>query len=130
MANLNPLYDPATDNAAIDPVTQMLLNQPLKSDAFTDGEQAFLNLLMAKVENKTINLYAPSCLLNVPVYEVLPLEAKGKADQNAVLMLGKIREIHGLMQLSKEPSYQVKNLVAALFEMKNRLEEHQDIFTI
>lgn len=130
MADLNPLFDPATDNAAIDPATQQILNQPLKAEAFTAEEQAFLDLLMAKIADKTINLYSPSSLLNTPVYDALPSDAKGLADQNAFVLLTKVREIYNLMQISKEPTYQVKNLVDSLFQTKKRLEEHGDIFII
>ncbi len=130
MADLNPLYDPATDNAAIDPATQQMLNQPMKAQAFSAEEEAFLNLLMAKIEDKTINLYSPSSLLNTPVYDALPTEAKGLADQNAFLLLTKVREIYNLMQISREATYQVKNLVDSLFQTKQRLEEHGDIFII
>jgi hypothetical protein len=130
MADVNPLFDPATDNAAIDPATQVLLNQPLKAQAFTGEEEQFLNMLLAKVEDKSINLYAPSSLLNTSVYEALTPEARGLADQNAVLLLTKVREIYNLMQISREPTYQIKNLVDSLFQTKKRLEEHGDIFVI
>jgi hypothetical protein len=130
MADLNPLFDPATDNAVIDPATQQILNQPLKAEAFTAEEQAFLDLLMAKIADKTINLYSPSSLLNTPVYDALPTEAKGLADQNAFVLLANVREINNLMQVSQEPTYQVKNLVDSLFQTKKRLEEHGDIFII
>jgi len=131
MVALNPLYDPATDNAVIDPAVQALINQPLKDDSgFTTEDQALLNLILQKVEDKSINLYSPSSLLNTPIYEALPPEAKGKADQNAMILLTKIREIVDLMKISQEPTYQVKNMVASLNQTKKRLEEHADIFII
>ena len=130
MADLNPLYDPATDNKPIDAATQTMLNQPLKAEAFTADEQSFLDLLMAKIADKSINLYGPSSLLNTPVYDALPSDAKGKADFNAQILLTKVREVYNLMQVSKEPTYQVKNLVDSLMQTKQRLEEHADIFII
>ena len=131
MADLNPLYDPATDNLPIDPAVQAMINQPLKDDSgFTTEDQMLLNLIMQKVEDKTINLYAPSSLLNTPVYDALSPELKGKADQNALILLGQIREIVNLMKISREPSYQIKNMVASLNQTKKRIEEHGDIFII
>lgn len=131
MADLNPLYDPKTDNLPIDPAVQSLINQPLKDESgFSDEDQAFLNLLMQKVEDGSINLYQPSSLLNSAVYESLSPEAKGKADQNAVILLGRIREIINLMKISQEPTYQLKNLVQSLRDAKDRLEEHKDSFVI
>jgi len=131
MADLNPLYDPKTDNLPIDPAVQSMINQPLKDQSgFSPEDQTLLNQLMQKVEDGSINLYQPSSLLNAAVYDTLSPEMKGKADQNAVILLGEIREIVNLMKLSQEPTYQVKNLVQSLNTAKSRLEEAGNIFII
>ena len=131
MADLNPLYDPKTDNLPIDPAVQSMINQPLKDQSgFSTEDQTLLNQLMQKVEDGSINLYQPSSLLNAAVYDTLSPEMKGKADQNAVILLGEIREIVNLMKLSQEPTYQVKNLVQSLNITKSRLEEAGNIFII
>ena len=131
MADMNPLYDPKTDNLPIDPAVQSMINAPLKDDSgFSDEDQALLNLLMQKVEDGTINLYQPGSLLNTTVYESLPSDAKGKADQNALILLGKIREIVNLLKISPDPTYQLKNLVASLNDTKKRLEANGDLFVI
>ncbi|MEK9160090.1 MAG: hypothetical protein AAB383_05165 [Patescibacteria group bacterium] len=130
MADLNPLYDPATDNQAIAPEVQSMLNQAPKSDTWDDQDQVFLNDLLAKVEAGTIQLYSASSLLNNAVYEKLTPELQGKADQNALLMIGKVREIVDLMKLYGEPNTIVKSLVESLFAAKQRAEEAGDIFII
>lgn len=131
MANINPLYDPSTDNVVIEPEVQARLNAPLADNSgFSSEDQALLNLIMSKIEDKSINLYSPSSLLNTAVYDSLTLEEKGKADQNAMILLGEIREIHDLMQSGGEASFQVKNLVYALREIKMRFEGKSDIFII
>lgn len=130
MADLNPLYDPKTDNQAIAPEVQTMLNAPSKTGSWSDEEQAFLNDLMSKVEAGTIQLYSPSSLLNQAVYEKLAPEAQGKADQNAQVIIGKVREIVTLMKAYNEPNDIVKNLVESLFESKKRVEEAGDIFII
>lgn len=130
MSDLNPLYDPKTDNAHIAPEVQSMLNQPLAGGSMSQEDQDFLNLILAKIEDKSINLYSPSSLLNNAVYEALPEMEQGKADQNAVILLTRIREIYNLTQISKEPSYQLVNMVDSLRLIKNRLEEHGDLFII
>lgn len=130
MADLNPLYDPATDNAVIAPEVQSMLNAPSKTGTWSDSDQLFLNDLLAKVEAGTIQLYSASSLLNNAVYEKLSPELQGKADQNALLMIGKVREIVDLMKLYGEPNDIVKNLVESLFAAKQRAEEAGDIFII
>ena len=130
MADLNPLYDPKTDNLAIAPEVQNMLNTPSKTGSWSDEEQVFLNDLMAKVDAGTIQLYGPSSLLNQAVYDKLTPEAQGKADLNAMNMIAKIREIVSLMKLYNEPNDIVKNLVESLLADKKRLEEAGDIFII
>jgi hypothetical protein len=131
MAQVNPLYDPATDNQPIDEQVQKRLNTPLAdSTGFSSSDQMLLNLIMQKVDDKEINLLAPSSLLNTAVYEGLTPENKAKADQNAVILLTKIREIYSLMKVYSEPTFQIKNLVDSLRLTKERLEEHADLFVI
>lgn len=129
---LNPLYDPHTDNQVIPQEVQKLINQPLKDEqGLSVEDQAFLEKIQTLISEKKINLYDPDSLLNQEVYEKLNLEAKGKADQNAVLMLARIREIHDLLQISSEPSYQLQNLVASLRLYKERTEAYSgDIFLL
>lgn len=107
-----------------------MLNAPMKADTWSDQDQAFLNDLMAKVEAGTIQLYSPSSLLNQAVYPTLSPEDQGKADQNAMVMIGNIREIVNLMKAYNEPNAIVKNLVESLIEAKKRLETSADIFII
>ncbi len=80
MADLNPLYNPATDNASIADETQKRLNQPLATQGLSNEDQAFLSQVLALVEAGTLQLHLPSSLLNTAVYETLNPEAKGKAD--------------------------------------------------
>ncbi|MFA5792370.1 MAG: hypothetical protein WC897_00685 [Candidatus Gracilibacteria bacterium] len=128
---LNPLYDPSTDNAPIAQDVQNRLNEPLQGDnTFTDEDREFLTMLLQKIEDKSINLYGPSSLLNMPVYEALPQEEKAKADQNAMVLITKIREIHSLTQFSMDATYQLKQLLDGVRLTKQRLEEHANIFVI
>lgn len=131
MTALNPLYDPATDNQPIPSDVQHRLNQALTDDSgFSQEEQQFLQDLMKKVEEGKIQLYTPSSLLNAAVYEALSPEAKAKADQNCVILLGKIRDIVNLMKINQEPTFEIKNMVESLHYTKSRLEEHSDLFII
>lgn len=128
---INPLYDPKTDNQAIDPQVQSMINQPLKDDSgFSEEDQALLDLIIKKIEDGSIQIYSPSSLLNQEVYETLNPADKGKADQNAMVLITKIREITELMKAFSGPTYQVKNLVESLNEAKKRMEGYANIFII
>lgn len=128
----NPLYDPKTDNQAIAADVQAMINKPVVDPTgYSVEDQAFLDKIMKMVEEKKINLYSPSSLLNSAVYDALDTAGKAKADQNSMLMVTKIREISDLMRISKEATYQLKNLVAALRMHKEETEKISgDIFII
>lgn len=129
--SINPLYDPSTDNQDISEDVQGMINKPLEGGKISDKDRKFLDQLMKLVEDGTINLYQPSSLLNTAVYDQLPQEGKAKADQNAVLMLNKIREIVDLEKAPMDTNYQENNLVSALRLNKERVEnEHGDVFVI
>jgi hypothetical protein len=128
---INPLYDPSTDNQDISEDVQGMLNQPQSGGQMSDEDRKFLDNLMALVEAGTINLYQPSTLLNNAVYDQLPPEGQAKADQNAVLMLSKIRQIVDLEKAPMDTNYQEINLVSALRLNKERVEEFSgDVFVI
>lgn len=129
---INPLFDPATDNAYIDPSTQAKINQlHVNPQGFSSDDETFLYTTMEKIKNGTINLYQPSSLLNLPVYEKLSPELQGKADQNAVILLTKLREIHNFWKVTPEPTYAIQNLIHAVRVTKERLEhEGGDVYII
>lgn len=128
----NPLFDPKTDNQDIHEETQKMINEPLKADEeYSERDKVFIERVLKLVEDGTINLYAPSSLLNHTVYDGLSDEGKGLADQNTVNMLAKIRDIVRLTETNGHPTFQMKNLVESLHQNIERLEEHSgDIFII
>ncbi len=112
--------------------TQTMLNQPVKSDqALSQADQAFLQMVTAKIQSKEIDLYRPATLLNQAVYGKLAELDRGKADVSAVNLLSAIREIYKLTQLGYVDTYQIENMVHRVRVTKERLEEvGGDIFII
>ncbi len=115
-----------------DEQTQEMLNKPVADTAGKDVlNQEFLDLLVKLIEEKQIDLYKPSTLLNQGHYDTLSDEAKGKADFECVNMLAAIREIYELYKNGFVDSYQIKNQVERLRLQKERAEElGGDIFII
>lgn len=120
------------DNLQIDPQTQKKLNEPLvKPDGISDEDQAFLNMVLAKVENKEIDLLRPSSLINKTVYDALPEDKQGKVDFDAVNMLTTLRNIYELWKYYQKPTFQIENLVRQVRVTKERLEEISgDVYVI
>lgn len=112
--------------------TQELLNTPPTDNRPLDPkDKEFLDLIMRLIEEKKIDLYKPSSLLSLSLYDSLDDEAKAKADLESMNMLTTIREIHGLIKAGFEGSFQVNNLVSRLRVAKERSEEvGGDIFII
>ncbi len=130
MSDLNPLFDPATDNQVIPADQQARINQPLSGGALTAEDQIFLNQLVNLVEEGKIKLYDPSSLLNVDIYSKLDATTQAKVDQGAFLMLSKVRTIHDWSKMGLEMNYQMENMIHALRLDKERLEAEKDVFII
>ncbi|MBT5017083.1 hypothetical protein HN748_02060 [Candidatus Peregrinibacteria bacterium] len=132
MNNLNPLYDPATDDAPIDDKVQERLNEPLADPTgFDAGDEAFLQEVMDKFRDETIRPHEPSSLLNESVYDTLDDAKKGKADQNAFNILTSLRNIHELWEANPSPTYQIKTEIHRIRFTKERIEEELgDVYII
>jgi len=111
-------------NADISPDTQQMLNNPTEHPQGLDPEDTkFLTMVMEKIDKGEIDLYRPSTLLNYPVYDKLSEEQKGKADYDAMNLLGTIREIRKLWNLGFRNTYQIEYMAHSIRVTKERLEE-------
>jgi hypothetical protein len=108
------------------------LNQPLASSTELDPKDTeFLQLLNQKIAAKEIQLFTPSSLFNLAIYEKLGPSAQVKAEMDAYNMLASIREINRLWQAGHSVSYQLQNLVHKIRVTKERIEaEAGDIYII
>ncbi len=116
-----------------DDATQRSLNTPLQdSTGSLDGkDQEFLNLVISLIDDKKIDLYQPSTLINSGIYDKLDDLAKGNVDLESINMLAGIREMKGLYDNGFQDTYQMANLVHRLRLTKERLEETAgDVFII
>ena len=111
---------------------QIKLSQPLaKQDGLSAEDEAFLNMVVAKVENKEIDLFHPSSLLNLHIYNTLTQQQQGKADYDAVNLLSTLRTIYGLWKANPTATYQIENMVHSVRVTKERLEEISgDVYVI
>ena len=130
----NPLLDIATQTRGGLQTPELVhhMNEPaVDTTGFNPGDEEFLNMVMEKVESGEINLFQPSTLINTAVYEKLSETDRGKADLDAVNLLTKIRQIHGLWQVDRKPTFMIQNLILDVKHTKERLEEPgSDVFVI
>ena len=130
MTDINPLFNPATDNQAIPVDQQARINQPLAGGSLSGEDQIFLNHILNLMNEGTIKPYDSSSLLNMQEYSKLDATTQGKVDQAAFLMLAKIRTIHDWSQTGLEMNYQMSTMIHALRLDKERLEAQQNVLII
>lgn len=123
--------NPQNDNT-IDADMQKRLNTPLAHPAGLDPkDKEFLDMLMKMVSDKKIDIYKPSSLINHAHYDTLPLNIQGKADLEAMNLIGSVRDIKDLYDNGYRDSFQIQNLVSMLRLEKERFEaEGGDLFII
>jgi hypothetical protein len=111
-------------NRDISADTQQMLNKPVEHpEDLEPQDKEFLEMLMVKIDKGEIDLYRPSTLLNMSVYEKLSEAARGKADFDALNLLGAIREIRKLWAAGERNTYQIEYLTHRIRLTKERLEE-------
>ena len=112
------------DANQIDPQTQKMLNEPVVNPkGLSSDDQAFLNMVLDKVDRKEVDLLRPSTLINHAAYDKLTPEAQGKVDFDGVNLCSTLRNIYDLWKFYQQPTYQIENLVHQLRVTKERLEE-------
>lgn len=121
-----------TQNQPLSDQQQKEMGKPLiNPQGFDPADETFLNLVEDLIEKKKIDLVQPSSLLNHAVYYKLSEADQGKVDQQAILLLTRIREIHGIWRMSKEPTFQIANLINACRLYKEKAEAVSgDVFIV
>lgn len=91
----------------------------------------FLNQIISHVESGKISLYAPSSILNMPVYEKISPEQKAKADTQSFSLVAALREIYGLWKAYQTATFQLANLVSKIRIIKENFEKEMgDVFVV
>lgn len=119
-------------STVIDPKTQQKLNEPLKDENVLTGDtQAYLNMLIELIKKGDLNTIQPESLYNKAIYEKLSEEDREKADLTAINLMSVISQIEKLWSANPVGTYQIKNLVETVFQMKSRFEEkYGDVYII
>lgn len=92
--------------------------------------EKFLHELIKLIDEKQIDPYVPDSFLNKEIYEKLPENLQGKIDLALVNMVDLVRKIEEYYRSQATPNEcpQYENMLASLLQMKERLEEHHDVF--
>lgn len=120
------------ENYQTDDKTQQELNQPLKDQTgFNEGHEAFLKMLIEKLEKGELETHRPATLYNHEVYDKLNEEDQEKTDLTAINLMSLIRQVESLWKIDQSATFQIQNLVEAVFQMKSKFEkEYGDVYII
>src|SRR3989338_3500418 len=90
---------------------------------------AFLTEVLALLDQKKIDTQRPETFIHQSVYDGLSPEWKSKVDMvvpNIISLLGRIMDLHARPE--NDASHEMKNLVDTLWQAKERIESHADVF--
>ena len=112
--------------------TQAQLNKPLDDQTgFNEGHEEFLKMLIAKLEDGSLDPHNTETLYNHEVYDKLAEEEQEATSLTAVNLMSLIRQIEQLWKLDQKATFQIQNLVESIFEKKSKFEEtHGDVYII
>ncbi len=108
---------------------QRELGKPHEDNVLTADHEAFIQTVLALLDQKKIDTTNPQSFIHDHVYRKLSLELKAKVDlaiPNIITLLERIIDLH--VRPEKDDSYEMKNLIESLWLSKERIEKHADVF--
>ena len=126
----NDSFSQRVSNAQDIPLEQQLHAGAPITGTMDPKLEKFLHDLIKLIDEKQIDPYAPDSFLNKDVYDQLDEKWQGKVDLALVNMVDLVRKIEEYVRSKQTPDEcpQYENMVASLLQMKDRLEEHHDVF--
>ena len=95
----------------------------------TDAHTDFLKEVLRLLDQKKIDIKRPETFIHQSVYDGLSPEWKTKVDMvvpNIISLLERIMDLHARPE--NDASHEMKNLVDTLWQAKERIESHADVF--
>ncbi|MBT3835064.1 hypothetical protein HOF56_02330 [Candidatus Peribacteria bacterium] len=95
----------------------------------TDEYENFLKTVISLIDDGKIDTKKPSSFINDDIYDSLDDELRAKTDQaipNIASLLDRIMDFHAREE--DDESVEMKGLIDMLWQSKQRIEEHADVF--
>jgi methylaspartate ammonia-lyase len=92
--------------------------------------RAFLKSIRELIERKEIDPYTPKTFIRMEVYGELSEEWQDKTDLALMNIADLLKQLYELYIRTDTPneSPQYQTMIEQLFEMKQRIEQHHDVF--
>jgi len=129
---MEPMADFATSMAHPTNLTeeeQKKVGQPLRGD-MDDEHKNFCTTITKLFESGAIDVTKPETFLNQEVYDKLEPEWKTKTDMALMNIATLLNHIYGFYKSKQTPDAcpQLASMIDQLWEMKQRIETHADVF--
>jgi hypothetical protein len=97
-----------------------------------DEHESFLKNLIKLLDAKEIDTLNPQSFLKQDVYDGMSDEWKGKTDLALVNIVDEVRRIEDFFRSKETPnaSPHLQTMIEHLWQMKQRIEDHYDVFKI
>ncbi len=108
---------------------QVKAGAPITGD-MGDEHKRFAVTIATMLENGSIDVTKPETFLNASVYESLDEQLKGKVDIALVNIASLLGHIYNFYRSKQTPDAcpQLATMIEQLWEMKQRIEDHADVF--
>ncbi len=95
-----------------------------------DEHKDFVKLIESLIKNNEIDVHQPETFLNRDIYDSLDADWKAKTDVAMVNIADLLRHISEFYASKQTPdsSPQLESMIEQLWEMKQRIESHADVF--
>ncbi len=119
----------AADNAPLTEREQQRMGVPV-GGKLSPEHLAFLKEVKRLIETKEIDPYDPKTFLKKDVYDSLNEEWIEKTDLALANIAGLLRQVYELFVRKDTPdeSPQYQTMIEQLWDMKQRIEQHHDVF--
>lgn len=126
MTNFNDLMKAPINLSDID---QKKAGQAISGDMGQEYK-VFVENVSKMLESGEIDVTRPETFLNSSIYEKLEPEWKSKTDTIIINMAILLTHIHGFYRSKQTPDAcpQLETMIKQLWEMKQRIEVHADVF--
>lgn len=118
-------------NPELTPEEQKKIGQAVEGKMGSEHTN-FLKHVIDLLDRKEIDAYNPSSLLNQDVYDGLDDEWQARVDKALPNITDQLRRIEGFYRSTATPnsSPQLETMIEHLWQMKQQIEEHHDVFKI
>lgn len=115
--------------ADLSDAAQKKAGTPIAGD-MGDEHKRFAETVSKLLENGSIDVTKPESFLNKSVYDGLSAEWRSKTDLIIVNVATLLAHIHGFYRSKQTPDAcpQLATMIEQLWEMKQRIEVHADVF--